>query len=183
MSAWVWLKGQVKKLKRSITALYYAAHDPRTGWLPRILAAIALAYALSPLDLIPDFIPVLGMIDDLLILPGLIWLAVWLILPEAWESAKERAEREPIRLRENWVAAVCVFIVWDSLAVYVLYMVTRSYGSASLQDNMILLLAATGGILVLCEITWNVWKLKSEARQESDARTPDAMEEGLLSQA
>ena len=153
MSGWTWLKGQVKKLKRSITALYYAAHDPRTGWLPRVVAAAALAYALSPLDLIPDFIPVLGINDDLLILPGLVWLAVWLIPSDVWESAKERAETEPIRLRENWIAALCVFAVWDGLAVYVLYVVIGSYGNAYLQDYSILVLVAAGAMLILCEVS------------------------------
>ena len=177
------MKGQVKKLKHSITALYYAAHDRRTGWLPRVVAAIALAYALTPLDLIPDFIPVLGMLDDLLILPGLIWLAVWLIPSEVWESAKQRAETEPIRLRENWIAAVCVFVVWDSLAVYMLYIVIRFYGSAYLQDHCILLLVAVGLTLVLCEVSWSVWKLISEARAAVDPESPYGLEEGLLSEA
>lgn len=55
-------------------ALFYASQDPAVGWAPRVIAAFVLAYALSPVDLIPDFIPVLGILDDLILLPGMIWL-------------------------------------------------------------------------------------------------------------
>ncbi len=78
-SCWRHFKDQVKALKQDVLALYYAAHDPRTPWLARLLPLLAVAYALSPLDLIPDFIPVLGLLDDLLLLPVLIWLSVKLI--------------------------------------------------------------------------------------------------------
>jgi uncharacterized membrane protein YkvA (DUF1232 family) len=63
-------KNTVKKMKREVLAVYYAVQDPEVGWLPKVVAAIALGYGLSPIDLIPDFIPILGLIDDLLILPG-----------------------------------------------------------------------------------------------------------------
>lgn len=69
-----WLKQAAKQLKRSVLALFYATHDPGVGWAPKVIAVIVLAYALSPMDLIPDFIPVLGILDDLLLLPGMIWL-------------------------------------------------------------------------------------------------------------
>ncbi len=67
---WAGLKATVKRLKREVLALHYATHDPRLTLLPRLLAFLAIAYALSPLDLIPDFIPVLGVVDDVLILGG-----------------------------------------------------------------------------------------------------------------
>jgi uncharacterized membrane protein YkvA (DUF1232 family) len=69
-----WLKRAAKQLKRNVLALYYATQDPDVGWAPRVIAAFVLAYALSPMDLIPDFIPVLGIIDDLILLPGMLWL-------------------------------------------------------------------------------------------------------------
>ena len=69
-----WLKQAAKQLKRSVLALFYATQDPDVGWAPKVIAVIVLAYALSPMDLIPDFIPVLGILDDLLLLPGMIWL-------------------------------------------------------------------------------------------------------------
>lgn len=64
------LKAAVKRLKREVLALSFAMHDPRTGLGPRAIAGLAIAYALSPIDLIPDFIPIVGLVDDLLILPG-----------------------------------------------------------------------------------------------------------------
>ena len=59
----------VKALKRELLSMYYASLDDETGWFPRLLIAFALAYALSPIDLIPDFIPILGLVDDLILLP------------------------------------------------------------------------------------------------------------------
>lgn len=80
MSAWldrakVWARG----IKRDVIAIWLAAKDPRTPWVARIAAACVAAYALSPLDLIPDFVPVLGYLDDLLIVPLGILLVIKLI--------------------------------------------------------------------------------------------------------
>ena len=66
-------KAAIKKIKREILAVYYAVQDPAVGYWARLIAALAIGYALSPFDLIPDFIPVLGLIDDLIILPGIIY--------------------------------------------------------------------------------------------------------------
>ena len=69
-----------------MVALYLAAGDPRVPWHAKALAACVAAYALSPIDLIPDFIPVLGYLDDLLIVPLGIWLVVRMIPPRSWRS-------------------------------------------------------------------------------------------------
>lgn len=79
VGCWTSFKQQVKALKHEVLALHYAIQDPRTPFLAKLLPLVALGYALSPLDLIPDFIPILGLVDDLLILPGLIWLSLHLI--------------------------------------------------------------------------------------------------------
>jgi len=76
---WSRFKAAVKQLKRDVLALYYAVHDPRTPLLSKLLPWLVLAYALSPIDLIPDFIPVLGFLDDMLLLPLGLWLSVKLI--------------------------------------------------------------------------------------------------------
>jgi uncharacterized membrane protein YkvA (DUF1232 family) len=73
------LKAWARALKRDVAALWLAARDPRTPLVAKLLAGLVAAYALSPIDLIPDFIPVLGYLDDLLIVPAGIWLAVRLI--------------------------------------------------------------------------------------------------------
>jgi uncharacterized membrane protein YkvA (DUF1232 family) len=106
------LKEKARILKKNLTALYYASLDPATGILPRLLIALALGYALSPVDLIPDFIPVLGQLDDLLIVPLLIILALKTIPPEVWLKAQIRAENEPFRLKKNPAAAVIFVLIW-----------------------------------------------------------------------
>jgi uncharacterized membrane protein YkvA (DUF1232 family) len=78
-------------LKRETLAVMVAARDPRTPWAARILAALVVAYALSPVDLIPDFIPVLGYLDDLLLVPLGLWLVLRLIPPAVMADARTRA--------------------------------------------------------------------------------------------
>lgn len=114
------LKERARSLKRELGALYWALQDRRTPASARFFAAIALAYALSPVDLIPDFIPILGYLDDLLILPALIALAVRLIPPDALEDARARAEREAPSLRRNWAAGALFLGVWIVLAAALL---------------------------------------------------------------
>ena len=85
------LKVWAKALKRDVVALWLAARDPRTPWSARIVAGLTAAYALSPIDLIPDVIPVLGLLDDLLIVPLGIWLALRLIPADLMAEMRERA--------------------------------------------------------------------------------------------
>ena len=73
------LKVWARALKRDVLALYRSARDPRVPWYAKAVAGLVAAYALSPIDLIPDFVPVLGYLDDLLIVPAGIWLAIRLI--------------------------------------------------------------------------------------------------------
>ncbi|MFC6662253.1 YkvA family protein [Deinococcus multiflagellatus] len=75
------LRTLARRLKAELLALSLAARDPRTPWYARAWALLVLAYALSPIDLIPDFIPVLGQLDDLLLVPAGLWLALRLIPP------------------------------------------------------------------------------------------------------
>src|SRR5918911_3206143 len=105
------LKARARTLKRDTYALYLAARDPRTPWYAKVLAAAVVAYALSPFDLIPDFIPVLGYLDDLLIVPAGIALVLRLVpaevLADCREQAQERAERPVSR-----VGAVFILAIW-----------------------------------------------------------------------
>ena len=80
-------------LKRDVLAIYFAARDPRVPWPAKLLAAAVAAYALSPIDLIPDFIPVLGYLDDLVIVPIGIMLVVRLIPPALMAEHRAHAER------------------------------------------------------------------------------------------
>ena len=78
-------------LEREVIALWYAYRDPRTPWLPRILTLLIVAYALSPIDLIPDFIPVLGYLDDLILLPLAIWFVIRIIPDPVMHDARRKA--------------------------------------------------------------------------------------------
>src|SRR5215208_3483021 len=85
------LKARARALKTETYAIYLAARDPRTPWYVKALIFFVVAHTFSPIDLIPDFIPVLGYLDDLIITPGGIWLAVRLIPPEVMEEARTMA--------------------------------------------------------------------------------------------
>ncbi|MGH8675878.1 MAG: YkvA family protein [Burkholderiales bacterium] len=103
-------------LKRESLALYYAARDARTPWYAKLLAGAIVAYALSPIDLIPDFIPVLGYLDELLLLPAAIWLALRLVPEQVLAEARQRAEATLERPTSR-VAAVVIVAVWIACAV------------------------------------------------------------------
>lgn len=96
-----------RRLKADLLALSLAARDPRTPWLVRAVALLVLAYALSPIDLIPDPIPVLGQLDDLLLVPAGLWLALRLVPPAVLAEARAEAARQPRRLaRSPWGLAL-----------------------------------------------------------------------------
>ena len=100
-----------KSVKRDVVALYLAGLDARTPWLAKAVAAAVVAYALSPIDLIPDFIPIIGYLDDLLLVPLGIMLAVRLIPRELMAEFREAAlDRE--RLPSNPTAAILIVCTW-----------------------------------------------------------------------
>lgn len=109
------LREWARALKRETVALWLVARHPRTPWLPRVLALLVAGYALSPIDLIPDFIPVLGYVDDLLIVPFGIWLVIRLVprdvLAECRQEAAIIAERPISR-----VAALVIVFLWAGAA-------------------------------------------------------------------
>ena len=105
-----------RALKRESLALYYAARDPRTPWYAKLLAGAIVAYALSPIDLIPDFIPVLGLLDELLLLPAGIWLALRLVPEPVLAESRMRADAALERPTSR-TAAVVIVLVWIACAV------------------------------------------------------------------
>ena len=112
-------------LRRDVIALFFAVRDRRTPWYARLLAGAVVAYALSPIDLIPDFIPVIGYADDLLIVP----LAVLLVrrLVPAAVLAEHRASAERInRLPHLWVGAIAVVVLWLALGLLAAALVLRA---------------------------------------------------------
>lgn len=106
-----WLKRQAKHFKAEVTALAYAARHPDTPWYARVTIICVVAYALSPIDLIPDFIPVLGLLDDLILLPLGIYLALKLVPEHVMIEARDRATAAP---SSNW-GVVIVVLGWLAL--------------------------------------------------------------------
>ena len=115
------LKTRARKLKLEVTALAYAQQHPDTPFAAKVLAVLVVAYALSPIDLIPDFIPVLGLLDDLVLLPLGIYWALKLIPPHVMTEARERATAQPPSV---WGAAA-IILVWLVLSGLVLYSLFR----------------------------------------------------------
>ncbi|KAL3146187.1 hypothetical protein ABBQ32_002894 [Trebouxia sp. C0010 RCD-2024] len=172
-----WLKHAAKRLKRNVLAVYYATQDPDVGWAPRCIAGFALAYALSPLDLIPDFIPVLGILDDLILLPGMLWLAIRLIPEDVMLRAQTRADEEPLRLQNNWVTACCIFVMWDASATGLLYLVCKKLGTPWWQVHWWTVAVTAVTVMILCEVAFVVHTLVAEkqtALQSGELTSPDS---------
>lgn len=109
------LSSWARALKRDALALYLAARDQRTPWYAKAFAAAIVAYAFSPIDLIPDFIPVLGYLDDAIILPLGIWVAIRMIPDEVMDEHRARAA-ELAERPVNRAAAVVIVLIWFAAA-------------------------------------------------------------------
>lgn len=109
------LRSWARNIKRDVHALYLSARDPRVPWYAKAIALAVAAYALSPIDLIPDFIPVLGYVDDLVLVPLGILLAIRLIPAEV--LAEHRASASDSRLPMSRSAAAVIVAVWIGLAL------------------------------------------------------------------
>lgn len=120
------LKERAKQLKVDIPAVFIAMRHKRTPLFAKVLAAVSIGYFLSPIDLIPDFIPVLGMLDDLLIVPGLIALVVKLIPPDVFTECRQKSEDlwkdgKP----KKWFYAVPIVLFWIAMILLVVYLIWR----------------------------------------------------------
>jgi len=123
------LKDRIRAIKLELMALAVAAQDTRTPRRAKILLLFLLAYAASPIDLIPDFIPVLGLLDEVILLPIGIWMAVRMIPQDVMDAARARAREG--KLPANWLAGVFVLLLWAaSIAALAWWWVNR-HGAAS----------------------------------------------------
>jgi uncharacterized membrane protein YkvA (DUF1232 family) len=118
-------KQWARSIKKDVVALYIAGRDPRTPWHAKAVALAVAAYAISPIDLIPDFIPILGYLDDLIIVPLGIMLAVRLIpadlMAEFRDAATERGQ-----LPAHWVGAAVIIAIWVvGFVAFAYWLVTR----------------------------------------------------------
>ena len=120
------LRQRLKDLRREAFALAIAARDPRVPWTARVVIALVLAHTFSPIDLIPDFIPVLGQLDDLLITPLGIALALRLTPPEVMVDARQRADTlfPGDKPTSGW-GAVLIVSIWLAVAAALIWAVRQ----------------------------------------------------------
>jgi len=109
-------KSAARRLKQEVRALLLACRDRRVPWVARVLAVLVVAYALSPIDLIPDFIPILGHVDDLVLIPLGVALVIRLIPPEILAECRENARHAgPPGTRAGRLAALAIGLLWGSV--------------------------------------------------------------------
>jgi uncharacterized membrane protein YkvA (DUF1232 family) len=121
-------KDRARQLKKEVYALYLTYRDPRTPWYGKAFAALVVAYAFSPIDLIPDPIPVLGYLDDLVLIPLGVVLALKLIPPEVMDDCRVKAGEiiesgKPV----SWVGALIVGAIWIGLAALAVVWMVRIF--------------------------------------------------------
>ena len=108
------LKEKAKQLKKDVLAIYLAARHKDTPLFAKIMATLVAAYALSPIDLIPDFIPVLGYLDDIILLPLGILLVIKLIPEDVMQQCKKQAE-EMEGKPKSYAAAIAIILIWAAI--------------------------------------------------------------------
>ncbi len=119
------IKERAKRLKTDIPAVFLALKRKETPLLAKLLAAFTVAYALSPLDFIPDFIPVIGLLDDVILLSGLIALTVKLIPAEVFaECRKEAADLWSDGKPKKWYYALPIVLIW----LLLIFIIVKSIG-------------------------------------------------------
>jgi len=122
------LNQRARYLKAETFSLYFAARDPRTPWYAKLLVAGIVAYAFSPIDLIPDFVPVLGYLDDLILIPAGIALAIKLVPDSVLADCRARAQKtlkngKPL----SHVAGVVIVVIWIALAALCILWVYEAF--------------------------------------------------------
>jgi uncharacterized membrane protein YkvA (DUF1232 family) len=113
------IRNWARSIKRDAVMLWFARRHPDVTLLPKVLCVLTVLYALSPIDLVPDFIPVLGYVDDVLLLPALIWLAVRLLPPQVVVDCRAQAEQWMAaqgNKPRSYVGATLIVILWCLLA-------------------------------------------------------------------
>jgi len=124
------LKAWAVGLKQEVYAIYLAQKDPRVPWYTKVLAACVVGYAFSPIDLIPDPIPILGYLDDLILIPLGVALVVKLIPAEVLEQCRQRAREVHNQTQpRNWFVGGIIILIWLALAVLFVIFLTRAFAN------------------------------------------------------
>ena len=124
LAAW---KQRARQLKAEAYALYLAYRDPRVPWYARVYAAFVVGYILSPIDPIPDFIPLVGYLDELLLLPVFVALARRMIPADVLAEHRAAAQAATTGTRRHWIAAAVIVSVWIAVAVGSAFLVARIF--------------------------------------------------------
>jgi len=117
------------RLKRDGYAVYLASRDPRVPWYAKAVAVAVAAYALSPIDLIPDFIPVLGYLDDLILVPAGLWLAIALIPDEVMTECRAQADAA-LQRPASRAGLIAIMLLWIAGAAVLAWAVLRRWAIA-----------------------------------------------------
>ncbi|WP_288445182.1 YkvA family protein [uncultured Pantoea sp.] len=114
------LRRWAKLIKRDVLTLWFACRDPRTPWWFKLLAFGIVAYALSPIDLIPDFIPIIGLLDDAIIIPLGVMILLRLLPRDVRISSAERAEVQRARGKKivSWSGLILMLLIWLAVVIY-----------------------------------------------------------------
>ena len=124
------IRAWAKHLKRQIFVLYYAYRDERVPWYVKLFTACVVAYAFSPIDLIPDFIPILGFLDDIIILPIGIMFALRMIPKEVISDCEVKVDKMEKNVKpKNWIAGLLIISIWIVIILWLIFEV-RGLNSA-----------------------------------------------------
>ncbi|WP_343247458.1 YkvA family protein [Diplocloster hominis] len=120
------LKDRARKLKTDIPTIFYSLKDKDTPLTAKIAAGITIGYALSPIDLVPDFIPVLGYLDDLILLPAFIALTIKLIPKDIWEKNKKQVQNSnDFETAKKWYYALPIILIWILIILLLIKIIWR----------------------------------------------------------
>lgn len=118
------LKNKAKLIKSKLLIIYYAYQNPRLSILPKLLIGITILYALSPIDLIPDFIPIIGYLDDLIIVPFLLTISIKLIPNDIMLESIKLANNKPKMLGKNWTFGIIFIVLWALFIMFLIIMLS-----------------------------------------------------------
>lgn len=119
------LKARARALKNEAFAVYLAAKDSRTPWYAKALIFFVVTHTFSPIDLIPDFVPILGYLDDLIITPGGLWLAVRMIPPEVLAEARVTAAAQGVDRSVGKIGAAIIVLLWIAGLAVAIFLILR----------------------------------------------------------
>jgi uncharacterized membrane protein YkvA (DUF1232 family) len=176
---------RVEDMMSEVYALYLARNDPRIPWYAKAVIVLTVVYALSPIDLIPDFIPFFGYLDDLIIVPLGIALAIWLMPEDVWEEYRERAKAGFADIRLNsWEGVMLILFiilgVWKILAIglitfmigFILMIILYLFTGQGILNWGTIIFAVGLAILLVTVLKFrrnlNTWKNKVQSSQKKE---------------